>query len=174
MVSADKVESFVVDQIRRIGADTQLQEETFRQAVGQVKAQRRGLKAEKKRLERDLLTAKSDVERLVGAVSRVTGQVAEAVAAELEKKQQHLATLENRQGEIEAELADLNAQAIDREHLARAMEEFTPIWEVLLTAERERVLKLLVERIDYDGSNQKLAIHWRLAGYGELAAEVGP
>ncbi|MCP4005526.1 MAG: recombinase family protein, partial [bacterium] len=35
-VNADKVEAFVVDQIRRIGADPALQDETFRQAVAQV------------------------------------------------------------------------------------------------------------------------------------------
>jgi hypothetical protein len=30
----------------------------------------------------------------------------------------------------------------------------------------------LIERIDYDGGTQELAIAWRLAGFGELAEEV--
>ena len=174
MVSADKVEAFVVDQIKRIGADPQLQDETFRQAVLQIKAQRRGLKAEKKRLERDLVTVRTDVGRLVDTVSRVTGPAADAITSKLAKAQAHVNTLENRQREIETELSDLNTQAIDSEHLTRTLEEFAPIWDVLLTPERERVLKLLIETITYNGATQKLVINWRLSGFGELAAEVGP
>ena len=36
-----------------------------------------------------------------------------------------------------------------------------------------RVLQLLIERIDYDGGTGKLQISWRLAGFGQLAEEVG-
>ncbi|MCP4006550.1 MAG: hypothetical protein GY725_20420, partial [bacterium] len=77
-----------------------------------------------------------------------------------------------RQAEIKTELADLKAQSIDRDDLTRALEAFDPIWDVLLTQERERVMHLLIERIDYDGN--ELAITWRLAGFGEFAAEVSP
>ena len=37
-----------------------------------------------------------------------------------------------------------------------------------------RVMRLLVDTIDYDGSAGNMAIQWRLAGFGELAAEVAP
>jgi site-specific DNA recombinase len=171
-VNAGRVEQFVVDQIQRIGADPQLQDETFRQAVAQVKAQRRGLKAEKRRIERDLVTVRADVQRLVETVSRVSGQAAEAVAAQLEAAQTRLATLENRQGEVEVELASLKTQVVEREDLTQALAEFTPIWDVLLTPERERVLNLLVEKITYNGATQVLAIDWRLAGFGQLATET--
>jgi site-specific DNA recombinase len=172
MIPADRVEQFVVDQIKRIGTDRDLQDETFHQAVAQVKAQRRGLKAERKRIERDLVTVRVDVQRLVETVSRVTGPAADAIAAELEKVQQRLATLENRQSEIEIELANLDAQTIDRDDLARTLEEFDELWRVLLTPERERVLKLLIDQIDYDGGTQQMTVHWRLSGFGELADEV--
>ena len=172
-IPAAKVERFIVDQIRRFGANLELQEETFRQAVAQVKALRRGLKAEKKRLERGLVTARADVERLVSAVSRSNGPAADAIASELNKAQEHWAKLETRQKEIPDELATFDAQAIDRDDLARALEAFDPIWDALLMPERERVLKLLIERIDYDASTQELAISWRLSGFGELASELG-
>jgi len=170
-VSADRVEQFVVDQIRRIGADPELQQATFEQAVAQVKAQRRGLRAEGKRLERDLVTTRADVERLVGGVTRVTGSPADAIATELAKVQERVATLEARQREVEDQVAALAGQDIDREAVARALESWEELWSVLLTPERERVLKLLVERIDYGGG--ELTIQWRLAGFGQLAAEVG-
>ncbi len=172
-IPAAKVERFIVDQIKRIAANLELQEETFRQAVAQVKALRRGLKAEKKRLERGLVTARADVERLVRALSRSNGPAADAIASELNKAQEHWAKLETRQQEIPDELATFDAQAIDRDDLARALEAFDPIWDALLMPERERMLKLLIERIDYDASTQELAIAWRLSGFGELASELG-
>jgi site-specific DNA recombinase len=172
-VNADQVERFVVDQIKRIGADPALQDETFRQAVAQVKAQRRGLKLEQKNLRKELAKVQADVQRLVEAVSRVSGPAADAIASELATTQERVAGLESRQAEIKVELATLDVQAIDRDDLARALEAFDPIWSVLLTPERERVLRLLIEKIDYDGATQQLAITWRLSGFGQLVEEVG-
>ena len=62
----------------------------------------------------------------------------------------------------------------DRADLARALEEFDPIWQVLLIPERERVLRLLIERIEYDDETQRLDITWKLAGFGQLATEIAP
>jgi site-specific DNA recombinase len=172
-ISADKVEAFVVDQIRRIGADPALQKETFRQAVAQVKAQRRGLKLEARRLKSDLSTSRGNVQRLVETVSRLTGPAADATAAELAASQERIASLERRLGGIKTELATLDVQAINRDDLARALEAFDPIWDVLLTPERERVLRLLIEKVEYEGTTQQLAITWRLSGFGQLVEEIG-
>jgi len=170
-VNADQVEQFVVAQIRRIGADPALQEETFRQAVAQVKAQRRGLKLEQRRLKADLSTFRADVQRFVEAVSRVSGPAADAIAGELTAVQEKVTTIGARQGKVKDELAALDTQAIDRDEMARALEAFDPIWDVLLMPEKERVLQLLIEQIDYDGN--RLDIAWRLAGFGQLVEEIG-
>ena len=173
-VKADAIEAFVVNEIKRIGADPALQQETFRQAVAQLAAQRRGLKAESKRLQRDLDAARADVERLVGALSRSTGPAAEAVTAELAKAQERVSSLEARQAEVRTQIAALDAQHVDEADVARALEAFDPIWEVLLAPERERVLRLVIRQIDYRADTGKLEIAWRLPGFGELAAEVAP
>ena len=83
-----------------------------------------------------------------------------------------MASLEARRGEITTELAALDAQAVDRDDLTRALEAFNPIWEVLLTPEKERVLGLLIKRIDYDGATSRLSIRWRLEGFSQLATEM--
>ncbi len=173
-IPAGKVETFVVDHIRRIGVDATLQEETFQQTVAQVKAQRRGLRAEKKRLTRDLTTARANAQLLVETVARVSGSAADAVAVELATAQERFFTIETRLAEIGVELDALKAQVVDRHELAQALEAFDPIWDVLLTSEKERVVNLLIERIDYDGGTREFGIKWRLAGFGQLAAEVAP
>ena len=58
-IQADRIEAFVVDQIRHIGANPDLQEQTFQQAIAQQKAEVRGLKAESKRLKRDMKNRKA-------------------------------------------------------------------------------------------------------------------
>ncbi len=45
-----------------------------------------------------------------------------------------------------------------------------PMWEVLVAPEKERILKLLIERIDYDGS--RLAVRFRVQGLAALAGEI--
>ena len=172
-VSADAVERFVVDEIRRIGADPALQAETFRQVLAQAAAARRGAKAERKRIEKEIATAQGEVARLVATLSRTTGTAAEAVRAEIEKAQANVTALEARLAEVRAREAALAAQTVDEADVARALEAFDPIWDVLVTAEKERVLGLLIAAIRYDGSTGKLDIDWRLAGFGELAQEVG-
>ena len=84
-----------------------------------------------------------------------------------------MTTLESRRSEIKNELVTLDVQAVDRADLARALEAFDPIWNVLLTPEKERVLQLLIEQINFDGGAGKLEIQWRLAGFGQLAEEIG-
>jgi site-specific DNA recombinase len=173
-VPADRIEQFVVDQIRRIGADQNLQEETFQQAVAQVKAKRRGLKREIKQLARDLAPLRLEVVRLVKALAGTDGPAADAIRTELTKAQERIRKIEARDAEVQVELTALDVQVVDRRDLARALEEFTPIWDVLLTPEKERVLQLLIDRISYNGATQEMTIAWRLGGFGELAKEVAP
>ena len=92
---------------------------------------------------------------------------------ELEKAQQHVQTLESRTAKIRTEMAALESRTFNQADVARALQAFDPIWEVLLTPEKERVLRLLIERIDYNRETEELEIVWRLGGFGELADELG-
>jgi len=173
-VRAEKVESFVVEQVRRIGTDPALQEATFRQALAQVKAQQRGLRLEAQTIKKDLARAKENIERLAQTLSRLDGSASEAIADELGKAQELSSTLRSRQAEVTVELDAIKTQDVNREDLAKALEDFDPIWSVLMTPEKERVLQLLIERVDYHGGTGEMAITWRLSGFGKLAAEVAP
>ncbi len=119
-----------------------------------------------------LATSRRDVERLVATLSRSTGAAADAVHAELVTTQERVGTLEARLAEVRDREVTLAAQQVDEADLARALEAFTPVWDVLLTPEKERVLNLLIERVSYDGRDEKLNIRFRLDGIASLAAET--
>ena len=172
-VKADVVERFVVDQIRRIGADPALQRATFTQAVAQVAAERRGVKAEGKRVEKEIGAARQDRDGLTAAIAKAGGRVEQALLSSLEAVQERITTLDTRLAEVRDREAALAAQHVDEADVTRALQAFDELWSVLLTPEKERVLGLLIERVTYDGATQKLEITFAPAGIATLAAEVG-
>ena len=90
----------------------------------------------------------------------------------LAKAQESQGTIDTRAREVETQVAALEAQHFDEADLARALEAFDPIWDVLLTPEKERVLRLLIEKIAYDGTTKALTITFHPTGIATLAAEV--
>jgi site-specific DNA recombinase len=171
-VPAQEVEEFVVEKIRAIGSDPRLQRETFKQALAQVVAQRRALKAEEKRLRDEVLKVRAEVDRLVKAVAASDGQTAGALHDGLVVAQERLVTLEARLREVRSQAESLARLHVDEADLAGALESFTPIWDVLHAQERERILRLLIENIDYNAATGMMVFRLRLAGLGTLAGEM--
>src|SRR6266849_7474381 len=69
-VPAIRIEEFVVNQIRVIGRDPEVRNETFRQALAQTVAQGRALAREAKGLTKETARARADVGRLVVATAK--------------------------------------------------------------------------------------------------------
>jgi site-specific DNA recombinase len=55
--------------------------------------------------------------------------------------------------------------------LADALAAFEPVWEQLSPKEQARVVRLLVSRVEYDGSGGSVAITFRPSGIKFLAAD---
>jgi len=167
-VPAAKIEAFVVEQIKKIGSDPALCDETFRQVQAQVAAERRGLKAEAKRVDRELAVVRADVGRLTSTVTMANGPAADALMAKLAESQERLTTLERRQREIADRTEALDGQDVDPEAVGRALAQFMDLWAVLLSPERERVVRLLIDRVDYTGASGELKITFSPLGVATL------
>lgn len=77
--------------------------------LAQVAAERRSLKTEAKRIERERMTASHEVSRLVDAVSRAAGAAEDALMVKLAEVQGRVTAVERRRRELadrEAALAD--------------------------------------------------------------------
>ena len=171
-IPAGEIEEFVVERIAAIGADPGLQRETFRQVIAQARAERRALAAEASRLERDLAALRRETAGLVGQLASATAAATAAVTAGIEEREQRRISSERRLTEIRRSLAVVEAQEIDESDLRRALVESVPLWKVLTVPERERVIRMLIERIDYDGRDGSMRISYRLVGLAHLATEV--
>jgi site-specific DNA recombinase len=88
------------------------------------------------------------------------------------RDEDQLTRVEARLAEIAEELAVLQATTIDKRDLAKALSAFHEVWSFLLPQEQERVINLLIERIEFDAGRETVAITFKPTGIRSLADEV--
>ena len=148
-VSAGKFEGFVVEQIQRMGVDEELLAKTASAAERVATEHQRRIADERRRIARQLehLDDERDADRVQ--------------------------TLRDRDAELTHDEAALGDGTVDPDHLRAALHGFLPIWDELFTAERERILQLLIERITYDPDTKDVEIALRPCGIDALVDEAG-
>jgi site-specific DNA recombinase len=89
-----------------------------------------------------------------------------------------VADLNERVQQAERRLTTLKEQTlaaererVDPADVRAALASFAPVWEQLGPKEQARVVQLLVERVDYDGSAGTVAVTFRPTGIQALARE---
>jgi len=164
-IPAGEIEQFVVNQIRRIGSDPAVVLQTLSQLRKQAGQAQSELEAQRRRLEKGLAKDALAVERLA---SRPPGDA----GAELAAAQQRITAAEQQLTEITQQLAAAQAQTIDESAAVDALRRFDPVWQVLAPHEQARLVRLLVERVAYDGKAGSIRLRFRLAGLAQFAAEL--
>ena len=169
-VAAQKLETVIVEQIRRVGQDRALQREVLRQVQVASQAERPALVGEQKRQSRKLGKVRASIRSLLDALA--SGERGASLSARIGELEVQAEKLERRLSEIAQELAALDSETVDEADLVKALSLFDPIWEVLYPTEQERVIRLLVERIEHDGLTGTLAIEFAASGIRSLAGEL--
>src|SRR5205814_15696 len=72
---------------------------------------------------------------------------------------------------VREQIVSLQKQRIDRTEVSAALANFDPLWGQLSPKEQERVIQLLVQRIDYDGKAETISITFHPSGIRVLANE---
>lgn len=166
-IPAGEIERFVVEQIKCIGRDPELVAETVRQAHGQAEQRVEELAAEERRLERELVGHHRELRKIVAepGVDADSGMTTTRLA----DVQERIASAERRLTEVRDEAERLRRDIIDAADVARALAEFDPVWEPLSPHEQARLLRLLIDRIDYDGREGMISITFHASGIKALA-----
>jgi site-specific DNA recombinase len=169
-VSATEIERFVVDQVREIGRNPELQNETLRQLMATREARQPDLEGERQRLQAELLSRQAEAKRLLAAVGegRRDGTMVGSRLTELDAE---IATLERRITTVRQELLTLEAEHVEADDLRTALAMFDPVRDHLTPQEQARVTQLLIESVAYDGPAGTVAITFRPLGIRTLAAE---
>lgn len=170
-LEAHQLEHLIVQQIRVIGQDQNLQAATLKQVQRSAREQRGVLEAEEKtlRLTKDKVEAETTglLKALAGGETNGT-----AISGRLSELEAQAATVASRLAEIKREQMAADGAAIDPDDLATALGLFDPIWEVLFPVEKARIIELLIRTIEYNGETGNLAITFHPTGIKALAGEM--
>jgi site-specific DNA recombinase len=169
-IPATEIERFVVDQIKCIGKDPALLNETVAQARSQGQSRLAELETERRGLERELGKWNTEVRKLLEQI--VPGDGNTPATARLADLQERISGAERRATEVREQVLVLSRDLVDQREVAKAMSIFDPVWDSLTPREQTRIVQLLVERVDYDGASGKVSITFHPSGIKTLADEL--
>jgi site-specific DNA recombinase len=169
-VPAQQIEQLAINQIKALGQDPAFLQEVLAQARSQDEArsaelvtQRRGLVGDLKNWHRELRTLTSQMK---------PGENNESALGRIADLQERIRTTEERVREIKTQARTIGRQLLDPKEATMAMSVFEPVWGTFTPREQARVVELLVERLDFDGSKGKVAIVFRSTGIKTLAQQL--
>jgi site-specific DNA recombinase len=169
-VPAEQIERFIIDQIRCIGRDPAILRETLAHAQKQASERIATLESERRGLEREQSGWNKEVTKLAEQAS--VGHSHEAVLARLADLHDRIGVGERRLTEIREETAILGRDLVDEQEVSLALAGFDPLWESLAPREQARLVGLLIQQVDYDGSCGQIAITFHSAGIKTLTTQV--
>jgi site-specific DNA recombinase len=167
-IPALDIERFVVDRIRAIGSDPDLQDETLRQLVEARERRRPDLEGERLRLQQELLRRQEEAKRLLAAITDGRGG-GTLLGERLSETETQMATMERRMTEVREELLTIESELVDERDLRAALSLFEPVWDQLVPKEQSRIMQLLIDRVDYDAKAGRVEITFRPFGIRQLS-----
>jgi len=169
-ISAGEIERFVVEQIKSIGRDPAVLNETIAQAHSQGRARTAELETERRGLERELGRWNTEVRSLLEQISPGDGD--SPATARLADLQERIRIAERRATEVREQGHALSRDLVDRRDVAKALSLFDPVWESLTPREQVRVIQLLVQQVEYDGATGMVSITFYPDGIKALADQL--
>ncbi len=170
-VPAEEIERYIYERVRAIGRDPELVEKTISSTRMQIAEQVTHLEADIRMIEGQARRLDKEKLELLQSAGRggALGSIA-AVRLELVEKELQSTTLQV--SSLRRQLSDLREQKIDPDDLTSAIRHFDPIWDVLLPPERTRIVRLLIEHVDFDGGSGTMGITFRPSGVKVLLTEA--
>jgi site-specific DNA recombinase len=163
-LSVGEIEATVINEIKRLAQDPALVDQVFPEAVEQIKQGRQDLESERTRLLHQRQQREEAIKRLVTTLESPGGELPAVVGERIKERQAEVAQLNARLQTVEQELAALDSQTINREHLAQTLAQFTDLWDALYPAERVKLVHSLIETIVYYDETNRVEIRFRLTG----------
>lgn len=157
----------MIDQVQCIGKDPALLAETLQETRTRTQARIDELETEKQILERDLSRHNAELRKLAGCLA-TNGAATDRVA----DLQDRIRAVEQQSTQVREELIGLGRELFDESEAARAMALFDPVWDALTPREQQRVISLLVQRVDYDGAKGIVSVTFYPSGIKILSREL--
>ncbi len=148
-----ELERFVVERVREHLQSDAMQGEAVRRAQEQIRLSIAADQKRRRRVERQARTLDDELCALEAMPTRSNAQAARAgeVRREVERLRTEALELDDR-------IARADQRLIDEDELLGAVEAFEPVWEALTIGERERLIRALVERVEWDAASESVTV----------------
>ena len=170
-IPAEEIERCLYERIRALGSDPNLVEETIQAAEKQLAEQVAQGEADIRTAAKQLTRVQKEKQDLLESI-RQGGSVASKATERLDQVAEEKKSTSSQISSLQRQLADLQDQNIDTEDLTTAISHFDPIWDVLLPREQTRIVRLLIQQVDFDGESGTLGITFQPSGIKTLIAET--
>ena len=172
-VPAAAIEGFVVEQIRALTTRPEMIRQVVTEAESARAARVTVLHEDVSTLETHLLERQRAGQQLVRVLeAEETATPNTIVLEQLQQLERDIEETSQALVEVRQEWAALTARKVTMKEFRAALELFDPVWEVLYPVERARILRLLIEQIDFNAGTGKIGITFRPTGVAALHDEI--
>ncbi|MEN1705819.1 MAG: recombinase family protein [Planctomycetota bacterium] len=160
---AEQIERFVVERVRETCSDPEVRSRT-------LAACRRASEAKREAAETQVAAAERDAARIQRDLGRVAGDAAASphAAARLADLHAGLADAQQRADDANTMIAEVEAEMVLPEEVDAALEDFDGVWSRLSPKQQVRLVRLLVQRVDYDAEKGSVSIAFHPLGLRRL------
>jgi site-specific DNA recombinase len=146
-LSAQAVEAFVVERLRKIAADEKLVSRVTSAIEARITAMQDKLERERRELPPEVGRLSSETKSLVSSLAEMTEAGRKAVSMRLDQVAQAMALAQERLGAVEARLEQLGRVRVEAAWTAKTLAALDRLWETLNEDNRARLVRCLVERV---------------------------
>jgi site-specific DNA recombinase len=171
-VSAEAIERFVVARVHALGRSPEVVEGVVTEVARLSGDGRAEFEQEERRLVMEYQRLRGEYKQALGVLTEQQGGDGAFVRERLAEIEQRAIQIDGRVSEIRSTLEAAERGAFTHQQITAVLNMFVPVWDALSSTERARILRLLIERIDYDGVGQSVEIHLHGLGVKLLAREA--
>lgn len=158
-IPAEQLERFVVDQIRVIGHDSSLLATSVAEIAKRADEDAHHLSQEAKLLTSHIHAAYGELSQI--SIRSGTEDRVATIQTEIDKHQRRLA-------DIRETLDGLSVMRIEPQEVERVFTRFDPLWNAMSPLDQSHLLRLLIQRIEFDGRSGEIELQFHSDGIRTL------
>ncbi len=153
---APEIERLVIDEIRSVYTDEKLQEKIQSQLLVQQQAEIDACQSELDEINKELKRMQRERDKLESTSDTQTGELTSLYSS--------ISATTDRKRAAQQRLDQLTSQHQSSASFPVTLPEFDKVWEKLIPREQARLLKLLIENVEYDADAQCVHVTFRPSG----------
>ncbi len=157
---AGEIEKFVINEIRTIGLDKSMIDKIVSHSQTSVKYETAEHKKQLKLLNKELDNYNSQLQPLLSSPIQDKIQITN-LQERISVTERDITTTTNR-------LLELQNNMLSAADLRTACQQFDPLWDTLTHKEQWKMLNLLLERVEFDGTNESINLTFAPGGVKTL------